>query len=156
MNAKQLKLARQQLDATLKRFKPIAELAPPLKGWVRAIRDALGMTGKQLAVRLNTNKQRISRIEQDEKLGKVTINTLRNVAEALDCTFVYGFVPRNSLEQTVRGQAELPAKKRMARSNQTMRLEKQELSKKEKDKALKDLIADITDSMPSSLWDEKW
>jgi predicted DNA-binding mobile mystery protein A len=154
MNAKQLKLARQQLDETLKRFKPIAELAPPPKGWVRAIRDALGMTGKQLAVRLNTNKQRISRIEQDEKLGKVTINTLRNVAEAMDCIFVYGFVPRDSLEQTVRNRAQSVAKKRMARSDQTMRLEKQELSDKEKQKAFKSLVEDITSSMPKSLWDE--
>ena len=154
MNAKQLKLARQQLDETLKRFKPIAELAPPPKGWVRAIRDALGMTGTQLAVRLNTNKQRISRIEQDEKLGKVTINTLRNVAEAMDCIFVYGFVPRDSLEQTVRNRAQSVAKKRMARSDQTMRLEKQELSDKEKQKAFKSLVEDITSSMPKSLWDE--
>ncbi len=154
MNAKQLKLAPQQQDETLKRFKPIAELAPPPKGWVRAIRDALGMTGTQLAVRLNTNKQRISRIEQDEKLGKVTINTLRNVAEAMDCIFVYGFVPRDSLEQTVRNRAQSVAKKRMARSDQTMRLEKQELSDKEKQKAFKSLVEDITSSMPKSLWDE--
>ena len=154
MNAKHRKLARQQLDTTLKRFKPIAELAPPLKGWVRAIRDALGMTGTQLAVRLNTNKQRISRIEQDEKLGKVTINTLRNVAEAMDCIFIYGFVPRDSLEQTVRNRAQSVAKKRMARSDQTMRLEKQELSDKEKQKAFKSLVEDITSSMPRSLWNE--
>ncbi len=155
MNTKQLKLARQQLDATLKRFKPIAELAPPPKGWVRAIRDALGMTGKQLAGRLNVNQQRIARIEQDEKLGKVTIETLRNVAEAMDCIFVYGFVPRSSLEQTARNRAAAVATKRMARSNQTMMLEKQELSKAEKERAFKSLVEDITSSMPKSLWDDQ-
>lgn len=156
MNAKQLKLARQQLDATLKRFRPIAKQAPPPKGWVRAIRDALGMTGKQLAERLNVNQQRIARIERDEKLGKVTLETLEKVAAALDCKFVYGFVPIESLEQTVKKQAELVAKKRMARSNQTMRLEKQELSRKEKEKALKGLVENITDKMPRTLWDEQW
>lgn len=154
MNTKQLKLARQQLDATLKRFKPIAELAPPPKGWVRAIRDALGMTGEQLARRLNTNKQRVARIEQDEKLGKLTIKTLRNVAEALDCIFVYGFVPKDSLEQTIIKRARLVAKRRMARSNQTMRLEKQELSQKEKEKALTALISDIVKTISRSLWDD--
>ncbi|MCK4887442.1 MAG: mobile mystery protein A [Planctomycetes bacterium] len=155
MKAKHKKLAREQLDATLKHFEPLKTLLPPGKGWIRAIRDALGMTGEQLAIRLDTNKQRIARIEQDEKLGKVTIKTLRSVAEAMDCIFVYGFVPRDSLEQTVRNQAELVAKKRTARSNQTMRLEKQELSEKEKEKALRSLIEDIMNEMPKSLWDEK-
>ena len=155
MKAKHKKLAREQLDATLKRFEPLKTLVPPGTGWVRAIRDALGMTGEQLAKRLNTNKQRIARIEQDEKLGKVTIKTLRSVAEAMDCIFVYGFVPRDSLEQTVRNQARLVAKKLVTRSNQTMRLEKQELSEKEKEKSLNDLIENIINEMPKTLWDEK-
>ncbi|GAI39659.1 unnamed protein product, partial [marine sediment metagenome] len=101
------------------------------------------------------NKQRVSRIEQDEKLGKVRLETLKNVAEAMDCIFVYAFVPRDSLEQTVRNQAKLVAQKRAARSNQMMRLEKQELSNSEKEKSLKDLIVDIINTMPKSLWDEK-
>ena len=155
MKAKYKKLAREQLDATLKHLEPLKTLVPPGKGWIRAIRDALGMTGEQLAARLNVNKQRVSRIQQDEKLGKVKLETLRNVAEAVDCIFVYGFVPRDSLKQTVRNQAHLVAKKRMSRSNQTMRLEKQELSEKEKEKALEDLIEDIMNEMPKSLWDEK-
>lgn len=155
MKAKHKKLAREQLDATLKRFEPLKTLVPHGKGWVRAIRNALGMTGEQLAIRLNVNKQRVSRIEQDEKLGKVRLETLRNVAEAMDCIFVYAFVPRDSLEQTVRNQVKLVAQKRAARSNQMMRLEKQELSNSEKEKSLKDLIVDITNTMPKSLWDEK-
>jgi predicted DNA-binding mobile mystery protein A len=155
MKAKHKKLAREQLDTTLKRFESLKTLVPPRRGWIRAIRDALGMTGEQLSIRLNVNKQRVSRIEQDEKLGKVNLETLRRVAEAMDCIFVYGFVPRDSIEQTVRNQARLVAKKRTARSNQTMRLEKQELSEKEKEKALRYLIEDITNTMPKSLWDEK-
>ncbi len=113
------------------------------------------MTGQQLAIRLNVNKQRVGRIEQDETLGRITLKTLRKVAEAMDCIFVYGFVPRDSLEQTVKNQAKIAAKKRVRRSNQMMRLEKQELSEKEKEKALKYLIADITNTMPKSLWDGK-
>ena len=155
MKAKLKNLAREQLDETLQQFLSLKTVIPPRKGWIRAIRDALGMTGEQLAKRLNSNKQRVSRIEQDEKLGKVTINTLRNVAEALDCEFVYGFVPRQSLEKTVRNQARSVAKKRMSRSDQMMRLEKQELSEYEKEKVLKKMITDITTTMPRSLWDER-
>ncbi len=155
MKPKHIKLAREQLDATLGRFEPLKTLIPPGKGWIRAIRDTIGMTGEQLAKRLNINKQRVSRIEHDEKLGKVKIETLRNVAEAMDCVFVYAFVPRDSLAQTVKEQAEVIAKKRMARSNQMMRLEKQELSETEKVKAMQNLIDEIVERMPKSLWDEK-
>ncbi|MHC4757585.1 MAG: mobile mystery protein A [Planctomycetota bacterium] len=155
MKPKHIKLAREQLDATLRRLETLKTLVPPGKGWIRAIRNAIGMTGEQLAKRLNINKQRVSRIEHDEKLGKVKIETLRNVAEAMDCVFVYAFVPRDSLDQTVKGQAEKIAKKRMARSNQMMRLEKQELSEAEKAKATQTIIDEIVETMPKSLWDEK-
>ena len=155
MKAKHKKLSREQLDATLKRFESLKTVVPPQKGWIRAIRDALGMTGEQLADRLNDNKQRVSRLQQDDKLGKVKLETLRNIADALDCVFVYGFIPRESLEQTVRNQARLVAKKRLARSSQTMRLEKQELNETDKDKALKELIEDIMNEMPKTLWNEK-
>jgi len=154
MKAKQKKLARAQLDETLRHFEPLKTVGTPRKGWIRAIRDALGMTGEQLAKRLNVNQQRVARIEQDEKLGKVTLNTMQSTAESLDCMFVYGLVPRTSLEQTVRNQAKLVAEKRTARSNQMMRLELQELSQNEKEKALRDLITEITDTMPKSLWDD--
>ena len=155
MKPKHIKLAREQLDATLERLEPLKTFVPPAKGWIRAIRDAIGMTGEQLAKRLNTNKQRVSRIEHDEKLGKVKIETLKNVAKAMDCVFLYAFVPRDSLDQTVKEQAKVIAKKRMARSNQMMRLEKQELSDSEKAKAMKTIIDEIVETMPKSLWDEK-
>ena len=155
MKSKQKNLAREQLDETLKKFLPLKIVSAPRKGWIRAIRDALGMTGEQLAKRLKTNKQRISRIEQDEKLGKVTIKTMRAVAEAMECEFVYGFVPKESLEQTVRNQARIVAKEHMSRSNQMMRLEKQELSDSEKVKVMESLIKEITGTMPKSLWNEE-
>ena len=155
MKAKHRKLARDQLDETLRRFGPLGTIVPPRKGWVRAIRDALGMRGEQLAKRLGVNKQRVSRIEQDERLGNVTLKTLRGVAEALDCVFVYGFVPRESLEATVRNQAQSVARRRMARSNQAMRLEQQELSATEKEKAFHEMFLDIIETMPKSFWDEQ-
>ena len=155
MKAKHKNLAREQLDETLKQFLPLKTAVPPMKGWIRAIRDALGMTGKQLAKRLKVNQKRVARIEQDEKLGKVTVNTLRGVAEALNCEFVYGFVPKQTLKETVRTQARSVAEKRMSRSDQMMRLEKQELSEDQKEKALESIITDITDTMPKSLWDDR-
>jgi predicted DNA-binding mobile mystery protein A len=155
MRGKQKKLAREQLNETMKKFESLKTMSAPRKGWIRAIRDTLGMTGEQLAKRLNVNQQRVARIEQDEVLGKVTLNTMQNTAEAMDCIFVYGVIARDDLERIVRRQAEVVAKKRMARSNQMMRLEKQELSEKEKSKAMQNLIDEIVETMPKSLWDIK-
>ena len=154
MKAKHKNLAREQLDGTLKQFLPLKEIVPPRKGWIRAIRDALGMTGEQLAKRLGVNKQRVSRIEQDEKLGNITIKTLRNIADALDCKFVYGFVPNQTLEKMVESQARTIAQKRMSRSDQMMRLEQQELSDTEKEKVLEKMKSEIINDMPKSLWSE--
>ena len=53
MRGKQKKLAREQLDETMKSFGPLKAISAPGKGWIRAIRDMLGMTGVQLAKRLN-------------------------------------------------------------------------------------------------------
>jgi len=155
MRGKQKKLSREQMDETMKSFGPLKAMPTPGKGWIRAVRDTLGMTGVQLAKRLNVNQQRVARIEQDEILGKVTLNTIQNAAEAMGCVFVYGVVPRDSLEQIVSRQAEIVAEKRMARSNQTMRLEMQEISEAEKAKAMQNLIDEIIEAMPKSLWDEK-
>jgi len=110
MRTEKTKLARRQLDAKLECFRPLRDIKPPRKGWIRAIRDALGMTGEQLARRIGANKQRVARIESDESQGRVTIKTLTRVAEGLDCVFVYGFVPRTSLEeQSGIGRCLLPA-----------------------------------------------
>lgn len=156
MKAKYKKLAREQLDATLRGFKPLKNVAGPGKGWIRAIRDALGMTQKQLARRMGVNFQRVARIEKDERPGNVTINTMRNVAEALDCVFVYCLVPKDSLENTVRRRAKILAHKLMEQSSQTMMLEKQELELTEKSRSLDALTGDIVNSMPKSLWEEQW
>jgi len=59
---------------------------------------------KQLAKRLGVSPPRITQLEADEVKGRVTINTLRRSAEALDCVLVYGLVPRTSLEQMVKQQ----------------------------------------------------
>lgn len=154
MRTKYKKLTTKQLDTKLKRLESLKTMTIPQKGWVRAIRDAIGMSARQLSERINVNQQRIARIEQDEKLGKVTLKTLQNVAEAMDCEFVYGLVPRESLKHSIENQAKRVALKRMLRSNQMMRLEQQELTKSEKQDALNEMINEIVNKMPRNLWDE--
>ena len=154
MKAEQRKLIREQLDRSLKRFARLRDAAPPLKGWIRAIREALGMTGEQLGKRLKLSVARIYRIEQDETDGNLTIKTMRRVAEALDCVFVYGFVPGTSLEDTVKKKAEAAARVKLARLSQTMNLEGQELSDREKRDVLKKEIEHFISKNLKSLWNE--
>ena len=153
MNKK--KLIREQLDTSLQRFSPLLKINAPQKGWIRAIRDALGMTAKQLANRLGIAQQAVARIEKDELSGSVTIKTMRRVAECLDCVFVYGFVPRNSLEETIARQAKKVAAQRLSRTSHTMSLENQALSKKENEKVLSELVNDLVNTLPSSLWNKQ-
>ena len=151
---KNRKLVRQQLETTLDRFRPLLDVSAPPKGWIRAIRDSLGMSGRQLAERVGVTKQRTAVIEKQELTGTATLNTLRKIAEALDCVFVYGFVPRTSLEETVRNRAQRVAGIRLARASQSMHLEDQALSKEENRKILSDMVDRLVDELPSNFWDE--
>jgi predicted DNA-binding mobile mystery protein A len=152
MNKK--KLIREQLDASLQRLSPLLDVTAPPKGWIRAIRDALGMTAKQLANRLGVAQQAVARIEKEEVAGSVTIKTMRRIAECLDCVFVYGFVPRTSLEETIARQAKKVAAQRLAQASQTMSLENQALSRRENEQALLDLADELIRTLPSNLWNK--
>ncbi len=153
MRKKQKKIIREQLDDTLSRFSSIASVNRPMKGWIRAIRDALGMNMRQFAYRLGVSKSRIPRIEQDEITGSLTLKTMNRVADTLDCVFVYGFVPRTSLDDTVKKQASIVAERRMNRLMHTMNLEAQGLSSKNAKKAFNNMVVEIIDS-PSVLWEK--
>ncbi len=148
------KLIREQLDVSLQRFSPLLNVPAPQKGWIRAIRHALGMSAKQLANRLSVAQQAVARIEKGELEGSVTIKTMRRIAECLDCVFVYGFVPRTSLEETVARQAKYVATQRLAQASQTMSLENQALSKKENEQILSNLVDELIRTLPSTLWDK--
>jgi len=147
------KLIREQLEISLKRLAPLRSVSAPQKGWVRAIRNALGMTARQLAGRLGIAQQAVARIEKDELSGSVAIKTMRRVAEGLDCVFVCGFVPRISLEVTLRKQAQKLAAKRLAQASQTMSMEDQALSTRENEKVMSEMVDELVDKLPSNLWD---
>jgi predicted DNA-binding mobile mystery protein A len=96
----------------------------------------------------------VARIEKEELSGSVTIKTMRRIAERLDCVFVYGFVPRTSLEETISRQAKKVAARRIAQASQTMSLENQALSRRESEQALSDLVDELIRTFPSDLWNK--
>jgi predicted DNA-binding mobile mystery protein A len=118
--------ARETLDRRLAALKPVAQYEPPRVGWIRAVRDALGMTAADLAARMGISGAAIRSYEDKEMSGGIRLSSLRRTAEAMDCTLVYAFVPRSSLEQTVQQQARTVLDEQMKRVRQTMTLEAQE------------------------------
>jgi predicted DNA-binding mobile mystery protein A len=146
-------LVLQQLDETLARFAGLKSVRPP-KGWIRAVREALGMSGRQFASRLGVTPPRVTVLEREEISGGISLKTLRQAAEALDCEVVYALVPRGSLRQTVRRQAEKVASAQLARVGHSMVLEAQELTAEEQRRALRDKVDELTDEFPKTLWDQ--
>lgn len=98
-------LARRRLDERLKAYAGIGA-APPM-GWVRAIRDALGLTGAQLVRRIGIRPASLSDLEKNEATSRITLATLRCAAEALDCTLVNALIPNQSLQVMVEEAASL-------------------------------------------------
>lgn len=135
-------LRRSQLDRFFETLKGI-NLKTPRKGWVKEIRESLGMSMHDLATRLGTIKQRIERIEKDEVSKKVTLESIKKAAEAMDCDFVYFLVPKSSLQEILNKQAIKSAKEIVQGVGHTMTLESQGTSKK----AQADLVMALAQEM---------
>ncbi|MEK6695997.1 MAG: mobile mystery protein A [Candidatus Deferrimicrobiota bacterium] len=152
--ANRKRLILEQLTDNVNRFSQLKDAPHPVKGWIRAIREALGMSGVQFAKRLGVSPQRVATLEKAEVTGAVTIRSMRQAAEALDCVFVYALVPRSSLKDTVRRQALEVARERLKHTSHTMLLEDQQLSKEKMRKALDAAVEELVDAMPKELWDK--
>jgi predicted DNA-binding mobile mystery protein A len=134
--------ARQTLDERLLPLKPAERFTPPPKGWIRAIRNALGMTSGQLAQRLKVSPQTANAFEKSEASGAIQLKTLRRAAEALDCRLVYALVPNSSLEEAVRARALKIARRDLGRVAHTMTLEAQGTGDEDLDARINDYIRD--------------
>jgi len=147
------KMARKHLDAKFAEVRKLNVFARPSKGWIRAIRNALGMTTTQLAKKMNIAQPRVTTIEKDEILGNLKLSTLENVAEALGCRLVYTLVPMDELESVVHKRAEKKAKELLNKAEHTMKLENQ-ASSKESNNELESLIQELLNGSQARLWDE--
>ena len=150
-----MKEAIRHLDQRFVSLRALANSPRPSKGWLRAIRNALGMTSAQLARRLGVSQPRIVELEQSEVSGKVTLNTLQRAAEALGCRLVYVLVPEKPLAETVRDRAELLAQRQQSDIEHTMRLEDQAVSSKTASRELRERLIEELLRRPARLWDEK-
>ena len=145
-------LARKNLDRKLAPLRDGLPI-PPKTGWLRAIREALGLTTTQLGERLNVVPSRVSALEKAEASGATTLNSLRQAAEAMGCTLVYAIVPTQPLDALRRARAVERADAELARVHHTMRLEDQALDEADLAAARERLIDAYLEGNPRRLWD---
>jgi len=152
-NTKQ-QLVLDQIDKKLVLFYSLKSVVMPEKGWVNTVRTALKMSLRQLGNRMNFSAQNIKQIEEREANGTISINSLREVANAMDMKLVYGFVSKHeSLEQMIEQRAKIVATEIVMRTNNTMTLEDQQNSVSRIEKAIIQKTAEIKYEMPKYLWD---
>lgn len=145
------RLARRRLDEKLASFQTLKSLQAPPKGWLRTVREAIGMTGTQFAKRLGVAWQSMDDLERSEAAGTIQLDKLRRAAEALDCTLVYAIVPNPSLARMVEQRARAIASAAIRRVDQTMTLEDQKVERESDEQLIEDYIRDhIRDR---ELWD---
>lgn len=154
MRTSRKRLIQEQLDMTLERLACLRDVQRPAKGWLRAVREALGMSGKQFARRLGVSAPWVSTLEKKELTGSVTIKTMRQAAESLDCVFVYAVVPKKSLADIVRRRAEIVAEKKLGRVSHSMLLEAQQLSQTELRSAFEAEVETLIREVPKELWND--
>lgn len=143
-----------QLNGKIKSLDKLRQVALPPIGWIRAIRMALGMSAQQLGNKLSITRQGVQDMERREREGAITLNALREAAQALDMQLVYGFVPNDgSLEALINKKAKELATQVVMRTSQNMRLEDQENSRQRIEQAIEERMEAIKREMPKALWD---
>ena len=146
-------MARKQLDKRLSFLQNVNLLTRPPRGWIKAIREALGMTTAQLGKRLGVSQPRVLGIEKAEVSRSIKLDSLERAARALDCRLVYALVPRKPLESLVEDRAREFAKKRLRATSHSMALENQKVDPTDEQEHLERLVQRLLNQPGSALWE---
>lgn len=146
-------IAQQQLDRRFNKIKQLACLTPPPRGWIKAIREAIGMTTAQYARRLGVSQPRAVAIEKAELSGAITLDSLTKAAHALDCHLVYVLIPKRPLTELVKERAYLKAKEYLAATHHSMALEDQAVAKQDEKAQLEEMAEQLLKKSGSDLWE---
>jgi len=154
MKDKKQHLLIEQADRKLTVFKPAENMVIPAKGWLNTVRVSLNMTLQQLGTRLHITAQSAKDVEMREVAGTITINRLREAAQAMNMKLVYGFIPVDgSIEKMVERRSFMLAKEIVLRTSQSMKLEDQENSPERIEKAIREKADEIKDALPKYIWE---
>ena len=149
-------LLLRQLDSTVE---PLADrpLNRPAKGWISAVRHAIGMSSLQLAERLGITRSAVHALETREQEHTTTLEALQRAADAMECDLVYALVPRaGSFTRTVEARANGMARRLTSRAGHTMALEAQSVEGKGAAEQEKVMTRRLLAELPRDLWDRSW
>lgn len=152
MKANFQKMMRDQIQSDLDNPAELLHKPLPKGGWIKIMRQALGMTTYQLAKRLNRTQSNIIAMERREKAGTISLDSLDAAAKAMHCRLIYFFVPEKSLNETLKDQAVLIAKNRLRAIEHSMELEQQGLTSIQKKQQEQELIQELLRGNPKILW----
>ena len=147
-------LALRQQDHILSRFDDKELFNTPPKGWIKAIRTSLGMSARQVGIRAGMTQAAVAQIESSEVTGGASISTMRKMAKALDCTFVYALVPNTSLEAFLMKQIKDYARQKVLSTAHSMSLESQSVTDEETQKQIDILSERLLATLPRDIWDQ--
>ncbi|MDP5020599.1 MAG: mobile mystery protein A [Rickettsiaceae bacterium] len=145
------KLTARQID---KQVRPFKNFIVPSIGWIRTIRKALGINTRQLGEKTGVSGERIVRIEADELENKLTMATLQKMAEAMNCKFVYAFIPDDNLDKIIERAARDKAKAQMDRISHSMALEDQKTESKELKEQIDILTEEYLRGNLKNIWEK--
>lgn len=147
------KLQIEQLSKKIKAHHKL-QGSTPTRGWVHAIRSSLGMSLQQFGKRMNMTAQSAAEIEERERDGSISLNSLDKAAQALGLKLNYGFYnPGKNLEEMLDHGAKQAAKKIVYRTHKTMQLEDQANSKSRLKRAIKEKAIELVNKKSKSIWD---
>ena len=146
MNARVLQI--RALDKKTSDLKSAKNIVLQSSGWIKTVREAIGMTVSQLAARLGVTQPRITKMESNE--DNLKLSTMKKAAEAMNCEFVYYFKPKTTFQNLVDEQAQKKAAEVLKTVNVNMALENQEIAE---DEAVKDFASDLINTKIKQIWD---
>ena len=141
----------QQLDKTLAPWRSLS-FSRPTGGWLRAVRQAMGMTTRQLAKSVGVTQAAVVDAERTEARGDITLATLRRYAAALGCELNYALVPKRSLQEMIEERADGIAREQVSRVRHSMALEDQATSQEDMERETEDLRRKLLAGRRSRLW----
>lgn len=152
MRATLEKIRRGQLDASLTSLSGGVLPVRPVDGWLRSVREALGMSLEVFGRRLGMSKQSARAMEVAERDESITIKRLRRAAAALGCEVHIVLVPVLPLEDQVAASAYAAARSEVERVQHLMVLEDQALYDDQLDAMTQDIASEMIRTSDPRIW----
>ena len=112
----------QSLQSVTKHITPVPR---PAHGWLRAVREALGLSRARVAQKLKVSVPTIQNYEKREKADTITLASMRRMAAAMDCELVVTLVPCNGSSFIELAAEHDPEIKHLRATEHSMNLENQ-------------------------------